>query len=117
MSAACKLVGQGTSSQQVLTTFQEHVVSAFSEAFNNACIHAYRGIPPGSVTIEVAPEPERIAIRLIDHGHVFDPATVPEPDLASLPESGMGIFIIRSFMDEVRYEPGPPNVLSLAKAL
>jgi serine/threonine-protein kinase RsbW len=117
VSAACKLVGQGGASQHALAKFQEHVVSAFGEAFNNACIHAYRGLAPGSVTIEVVPEAARIAIRLIDNGHVFDPAAVPAPDLDSLPESGMGIFIIRSFMDEVHYEPGPPNVLSLSKGL
>ena len=41
------------------------------------------------------------------------------PDLDALPESGMGIYIIKSFMDEVTYRssdrPGAPNVLSMTK--
>ena len=41
-------------------------------------------------------------------------------DLHDLPESGFGIFIIRSFMNEVRYEPkidGRTNVLRMIKYL
>ena len=37
--------------------------------------------------------------------------------LDALPESGLGLFIIRSFMDEVKYVPGSPNVLSMTKYL
>ncbi len=111
VSAACKLV-EATSAE-----FGQQVVSAFGEAFNNAVLHAYRGLAPGELVVEVAPLADRIAIRLVDQGRTFDPATIVDPDLDALPESGMGWFIIRSFMDEVRYEPGPPNVLSLAKRL
>jgi serine/threonine-protein kinase RsbW len=42
---------------------------------------------------------------------------VAEPDLDALPESGLGLFIMRSFMDKVIYTAGAPNVLSLTKHL
>jgi len=60
-----------------------------------------------------------IRIRLSDTGAVFDPSGAPVPHLASLPESHMGLFIIRSCMDTVTYEQGSPpslpNVLTLTK--
>jgi hypothetical protein len=40
------------------------------------------------------------------------------PEIGKLPEGGMGLFIIRSFMDEVTYTRGgggKPNVLVLRK--
>lgn len=43
------------------------------------------------------------------------PSRPPGSGWNSLPENGMGLFIIRSFMDEVTYTAGPPNVLRLKK--
>ena len=58
-----------------------------------------------------------IEIAMSDEGASFDLDAVPAPDLAALPESGMGLFIIRSFVDELTYTPGPPNVLRMRKRL
>jgi serine/threonine-protein kinase RsbW len=52
---------------------------------------------------------------MTDTGQSFDPDTIGPPELDELPEGGMGLFIMRSFMDEVDYHPGPPNVLRLKK--
>ena len=41
---------------------------------------------------------------------------MPLPDFESLPESGFGIFIIKTLM-EIHYTPGKPNVLTLSKSL
>jgi len=37
------------------------------------------------------------------------------PDLDAVPEGGLGIFMINALVDEVVYESGTPNVLSLTK--
>jgi serine/threonine-protein kinase RsbW len=58
-----------------------------------------------------------MTVRMADYGSSFDPTVVPSPDLDTLPESGLGLFIIRSFMDSVSYEPGRPNVLVLVKSV
>jgi serine/threonine-protein kinase RsbW len=120
VGAACKLVGthdNDTGPFRLNSDWDNQVVSAFGEAFNNAAIHSYRDNKPGDVEIEVDTGPTYITIRLIDFGTSFDPELVPQPDLDSLPESGLGLFIIRSFMDEVTYEAGSPNVLSMTKHL
>lgn len=111
VGAACKLVGDGKGPRE----WDNQVVSAFGEAFNNAAIHSYRGKQPGDVVIEVDAASTHITIRLLDYGTSFDLAMVPNPDLDALPESGLGLYIMRSFMDEVTYVAGSPNVLSMTK--
>jgi serine/threonine-protein kinase RsbW len=48
-----------------------------------------------------------MAIRVRDEGPGFDPASVPDPLHPEnlLKASGRGIFLIRSFMDELRLQP------------
>ena len=93
------------------------VVSAFSEAFNNVVIHAYKGRTVREVEIEIELDVGTITIHLRDFGSSFDPSSVPTPDLDTMPEGGLGLYIIRSFMDEVRYCAGAPNVLTMTKHL
>jgi serine/threonine-protein kinase RsbW len=99
--------------------FDDKVVSAVGEAFNNVAIHAYRGGTAGTVDLEFEIRPDRITIRLLDTGVAFEPSEELTPDFATLPESRMGLYIVRSFMDEVTYRrgnpPTAPNVLTLSK--
>ncbi|MCA9550486.1 MAG: ATP-binding protein [Myxococcales bacterium] len=93
------------------------VISAFVEAFNNAVIHAYEGRDQGPVQVELEVAPQHLTVRVIDEGQPFVPEDVPEPNLAALPEGGLGLFIIRNFMDQVRYERvHGRNVLTMVKA-
>lgn len=99
--------------------FDDEVVSAVGEAFNNVAIHAYRDVSPGAVELEIELRPDSIVIRMSDTGRRFEPSVERTPDLASLPESHMGLYIVRSCMDQVTYRPGSahasPNVLTLTK--
>jgi serine/threonine-protein kinase RsbW len=99
--------------------FDDKVVSAVGEAFNNVAIHGYRGRVAGNVELELAHLPDAIRIRLFDTGITFDPTAEAESRPASLAESHMGLFIIRSCMDTVAYKRGTPpevpNVLTLTK--
>lgn len=110
VASACKLVPNGAGE------FHDEVISAFSEALNNVVIHGY-GSEGGTLEIEIEPGDDRLIIRLMDYGKTFDLAAVPDPELDDLPESGMGVFIMRSFMDDVTYQGGAPNVLSMTKLL
>src|SRR5882724_10812166 len=99
--------------------FDDKVVSAVGEAFNNIAIHAYRGSAAGTVQLELELHTDGITIRLLDNGFAFEPADEHAPDLSALPESHMGLYIVRSCMDEVGYRrgapPSAPNVLTLTK--
>jgi serine/threonine-protein kinase RsbW len=119
VGAACKLMGAGEDSGPVRINrdFDHQIISAFGEAFNNVAIHSYRGHAPGEVEVEVELGTSHVTVRLRDWGRSFAIDNVPLPDLDAMPESGLGLFIIRSFMDEVNYRPGSPNVLSMTKHL
>lgn len=119
VAGACELVHvrkRETANGRWLTDqeFDEKVISAFGEAFTNVVLHG-AGPEGGDLEIEIEPHADRLTIRLIDQGRPFEISSVPAPDLDALPESGLGLFIMRSWMDDVSYEPGSPNVLSLTK--
>jgi len=117
VATACKIAGErqrhGPADAEELVA---ELVSAAGEAFNNTGRHAYAG-RAGTVEIAIEVRDGIFEIALSDEGETFDPATVPAPDLAALPESGMGLHIIRSFVDELSYTPGPPNVLRMRRRL
>jgi serine/threonine-protein kinase RsbW len=100
--------------------FDTAVVSAFAEIFNNVAIHAYKRAG-GTIDISITPTERELVIELKDHGHPFDIAGVPalpsDLDVDTLPEGGMGIHIAKTMLDEVTYEPGPPNLWRLCKRL
>lgn len=105
--------------QSLPDEFDSQVISAFGEAFNNIALHGYADRPCGEIAIEIDIAPDSITIHMADTGRTYDPFGVPAPPLERLPESGMGLYIIKSFMDSVTYSPGnppeKPNVLCLHK--
>jgi serine/threonine-protein kinase RsbW len=88
--------------------FDDKVVSALGEAFNNVAIHAYRGMAPGLVDLEIEASAEGITLHMSDAGHAFEPRDEGNwtPAVEALPESHMGLYIMRSCMDRVTYLPG-----------
>jgi serine/threonine-protein kinase RsbW len=91
------------------------VVSAAGEAYNNIVLDGYAGCKPGSVQMTIQKCLRCIRVEIRDTGLGFHPTHVPPPDLALLPESGLGIFVMRSMVDELSYIAGCPNVLTLVK--
>jgi len=108
-------------SHDVRDPFDTAVVSAFSEIFNNVAIHAYQRRGGGVIELAITPADHELLIELKDHGRPFDLDGVEplpaELDDVSLPEGGMGIHIAKTMLDEMTYEPGPPNLWRLVKRL
>lgn len=106
--------------RDVRDPFDTAVVSAFAEIFNNVAIHAYKRTG-GPIDIAITPHERELVIEIKDHGHPFDIGNVPalpsDLDVDTLPEGGMGIHIAKTMLDEVIYEPGPPNLWRLSKRL
>ncbi|MFP4477074.1 MAG: ATP-binding protein [Desulfatibacillaceae bacterium] len=93
------------------------------EAVNNAVEHAYDGVFGHEVEVVVKLAPDRIRFEVYDAGRPLPSADPPEfnidpDDLESLPERGMGLFIIHQVMDVVEYrvEEGR-NVLVMERLL
>jgi anti-sigma regulatory factor (Ser/Thr protein kinase) len=95
---------------------------ATDEAASNIIEHAYEGVSNGVLELICGFKDAAIVIVLVDHGEPFDPSEVPMPDLkADLSErkiGGLGIFLMRKLMDEVRYDSQPSknsNTLTMIK--
>lgn len=114
LSAVCRLA---TAAGDGARDFGVDVLSAVGEAYNNIVLHGYAGRKGGSVQMRIHNCANYVRVELRDMGESFDPMQAPKPDLEALPESGIGIFLMRAMMDEVSYVAGCPNVLTLVKRL
>jgi len=77
---------------------------AVRESMVNAVVHGNRYSEHKKVCLAVTHNGTRLTVRITDQGGGFDVDHLPDP-LAEdnlLRTSGRGIFLIRSFMDEVR---------------
>lgn len=90
-----------------------HWVSvAVRESVVNAIKHGNKHDESKRVIVEFTPlpldEPEELIIRVQDEGEGFDPEEVADPLAPEniLKSSGRGIFLIRSFMDDVQLTRG-----------
>ncbi len=97
--------------------FDIDFISAFMEIFNNIAVHAYRRTGDGDVELAISVLPGELTVEIKDFGVPFDLSRVPVPDLDQLPEGGMGIHIARTMLDEMVYEPGPPNLWRMIKRI
>jgi serine/threonine-protein kinase RsbW len=118
VATACRMVTRSPRGR-AWKEFQHQVLSAVSEGFNNVVLHgkvdrAERAAMGGGVDLRIETRLGRIRIELRDWGPGFDPSRFRRPAIDPLPESGMGLHIMRSFMD-MSYRAGRPNVLKLDK--
>jgi serine/threonine-protein kinase RsbW len=95
--------------------FRDELITAFGEAFNNVVTHGYRDTPGGMLEIEAEMGAAQMILRLRDEGRSIDLDNVKPPDLDSMPEGGMGLFLMHAMVDEVAYAAGHPNELTLTK--
>jgi serine/threonine-protein kinase RsbW len=90
-----------------------HWVSvAVRESVVNAIKHGNKHDESKRVVVEFTPvpinQPEELVIRVEDEGEGFDPEEIADPLAPEniLKSSGRGIFLIRSFMDDVQLRRG-----------
>ena len=88
---------------------------AVDEACANIIEHAYKGKNGGLITLKIAIEPNKwLQIVVEDQGNGFDPSKIPSVLPVTLLENtrvgGMGVHIIRTIMDEVKFEFKIPDV-------
>jgi len=96
---------------------------AVDEACANVVHHAYAGMEPGDMEISCYLDGQIFVVRVRDWGTSFDPTEVQDPDMsAPLDErtlGGLGLFLIRQFMEQVQYtfDPETGNELTMTKRL
>ncbi|MBN8568344.1 MAG: ATP-binding protein [Ignavibacteria bacterium] len=89
---------------------------ASSEAIVNAIVHGNKQNPQKKVYVEITTDEHKLELKIKDEGDGFDVSKLPDPtDESNLyKESGRGIFIIRSLVDEFYIESnGKGTAMSL----
>jgi anti-sigma regulatory factor (Ser/Thr protein kinase) len=95
-----------------------HIAIASEEIFVNIANYAY---PPydGNVVVRVSVG-DGVAVEFTDYGAEYDPTAKTDPDI-TLPAGerdvgGLGIFMVKKFMDSVTYRrDGDKNILLIKK--
>lgn len=95
---------------------------ALEEAVANIIMYAYPEGEEHEILLKVTSSPQQLIFLLTDRGQVFDPTQVPDAEI-NLPIEergigGLGIFLIRSIMNEISYQRlGDENLLIMKKNL
>ncbi len=96
------------------------VVMAVREAAVNAVLHGNSYDPNKQVSASFENNGKSLIITIADQGEGLDPETIPDPLAPEnlLRGTGRGIFLIRSFLDEVHFRQLHPGTeLTLIKHL
>jgi len=86
-------------------TLLSNINLAISEGLSNAMVHGNKLDPKKNVIITLNCFDDKIEISIKDNGKGFNPDEVPDPTHPDnlLRDSGRGIYIMRSFIDDVQY--------------
>jgi serine/threonine-protein kinase RsbW len=93
---------------------------AVREAAVNAVLHGNEYDPSKQIAVTMENTGAAMVIKVADQGKGLDPDTLPDPLAPEnlLRGTGRGIFLIRSFMDEVHFRQlNPGTELTLVKHL
>jgi len=99
-----------------------HISLAVDEACTNIIKHAYKNSKDGKIKIRINKKGNKLSVKLIDKGLHFNPQTIPAPNIEESQKKkkggGLGIFLMKKIMDEVKYSSnGNSNELLLTKYL
>lgn len=109
------------SAKKVRKAIIDKIILAVDEACTNIIKHAYHSNPNGEIRVVLEFTTDKCRIILIDFGDSFNPDLIPEPDMPTYLKErkvgGLGLYLIRSLMDEVEYHSGKDgyNQLTITK--
>jgi serine/threonine-protein kinase RsbW len=82
---------------------------AVGEICNNVIKHAYAGEAGRPIAIALSVFPDRFVVDVEDEGEPYDPRGYTPPDLDAVPETGLGLFLVRRTVDEVAFDTARPR--------
>jgi len=80
---------------------QPNLLLAVGELCANSIQHAYEGRGGHPINVSVRSSDESLVIEVEDFGKPFNPQRYESPNLESMPESGYGIFLVKTIADSL----------------
>ena len=77
---------------------------AVGEICSNSIKHAYNWLGGKPIHVSVRGTDDRLIIEVRDFGKKFDPQAYQPPDLEAVPEGGVGLHLVRQFVDELSFD-------------
>lgn len=91
----------------------DKIALAVDEACTNIIKHAYKNSPNGDIVINATLLENKLTVSITDFGLDFNPEAVPVPDIKKYYQQhkvgGLGIYLMKKLMDEVKYNPSVDN--------
>jgi serine/threonine-protein kinase RsbW len=81
----------------------ESVLVAIGEAFTNSLRHSYQGQAGHKIQVSFEDQPDKVILKVRDYGLKIDPNAIPEPTLPPVKGGGLGVYFIKTIMDELEY--------------
>jgi serine/threonine-protein kinase RsbW len=80
-----------------------------TEASTNAIVHGNKSDETKLVTIDATKVDNQLIISVKDQGKGFDPSKIPDPTETDnlLKDSGRGIYLMRVYMDDLKFNVTP----------
>jgi serine/threonine-protein kinase RsbW len=91
---------------------EPHILNAFQicimESINNIIKHAYKEQKDKTICVKLKLDNKLIEMEIVDEGEANNNFVIPDldfdpKDINNLPESGMGLYIMKQLMDELTY--------------
>jgi len=91
----------------------DEMIISVDEVATNIIIHAYKSDSSKYIRTEIEIEDNRISVVLFNDGITFNPDAIQPPNLNAPPadreSGGLGLYIVKKFMDEVEYSFKGPS--------
>ncbi len=95
--------------------FKDDAISKIELAVDEACAnvieHAYQKNDKKNIDVAIQIDYQKFTIIITDHGRGFDPKKIKTPDmkeyLAQMRVGGLGIYLMRTLMDEIDFNVHP----------
>jgi anti-sigma regulatory factor (Ser/Thr protein kinase) len=91
------------------------------EVMANVMSHAAPAAAEGGLDLWLSRRADLVEMQVSDDGPAFDPLRRPDPDVTLSLEArqpgGLGIALMKSLMDDVRYERTTRNILTVRKRI
>jgi len=85
------------------------IVLALDEACSNIIRHTYKGEIDQEIKIISRIKPTKLEFYLLDQGDPVDSTKIKSRELHDVRPGGLGVYLIKSVMDEVKWEKGSDN--------